>query len=117
MVMESIANSVEEIIADVIQIGYTTAKEVNKALIFPLVERAIIDISQLGRFHSFVLRKLEKLTKIGQFLNVLEQCLVSYMSANQFLHNLSHEYQRRDTNAADGLSISTGIWQQKEVAP
>lgn len=74
-VTESITNSVEDTIADVIQVRKKSAKEVYLALILHSVEEVLIDIVQHSHLDTHVLEAL---------INFLNQTSLWMLSPNQW---------------------------------
>lgn len=69
MLTESINSTVEDTIADVIKIGYTSAKEGIKTPIFHLIEEKFIDVVQKGRLDTLLVCNVDKLADSDRFMD------------------------------------------------
>lgn len=76
MEAESIKNTIEDTIADVMHVGYTSSKERINAPIFHLVEKALINVPEQGCLETLLVCRVDKLAESDSFMDALIQGMV-----------------------------------------
>lgn len=98
MVTDSVSNTVEDTVADVIQVPYISAKGVINAPLFHLVEEALIDVVQKGCLNTLLIRNMDKLAESDHYMDAIAHRMADSSALTNHVAQFLKGHMKKRTN-------------------